>query len=105
MAAIFLPGLGRVKFDSVEFWLCPQPHVFLSILTLHKPEGPSQAHRFCMIPPRGGSSQEKQQREPRLGVELGKERRSLGQSFHFLRPMWVVVNEDEGRTQRLSFIS
>lgn len=40
MAAIILPGLRGVKFDSVEFWLCTQPHVFLlSILTLHKPEG------------------------------------------------------------------
>lgn len=60
-----------------------------------------------MTPPRGGGSQEQQQREPRLGVGLGKEMRSLEQSFHFLRPrrLWVVMSEGEGRTQRLSFIS
>lgn len=93
VAAIFLPGLGRVKFDSrilaLSTTLCIPVHP-----DPPQARGASQAHRFCMTPPRGGGSQEKQQREPRLGVGLGKERWSLGQSFHFLRPrrLWVVVS-------------
>lgn len=69
-------SLGVMEAGSVKFWFSPLS--FLSILALPKSEGQAKP-----IGPAGifSGAREEQKWEPELRVGLGREERSMGQSF------------------------